>query len=148
MRVGAASIAVFATLLSVSVVGRAQAPAPPGADLTVFAARRFPQPVRVGDLINRVVLRPIESRAVLGHVLQVVRLGSGRVEVVVNYGGVFGWRARPIAVPIEAMVLLGNELEILDFTPRQLEAFPSYLDNGDALAADEMVRMGLAHPSH
>ena len=104
--------------------------------------------MRVGDLIHRAVLRPLESRPVLGRVLQVIRLGTGRLEVVVNYGGLFGWRARPIAVPIEAMVLLGEDLEILDFTPRQLEAFPSYAGDGAPLRADAVVRMGLAHPSH
>ena len=43
-------------------------PPPPGMSLTESAAMRFPQPVRVGDLIGREVLRPVESQDVLGRV--------------------------------------------------------------------------------
>lgn len=127
----------------------AQQPAPRDVDLAVFGARRFPQPVRVGDLINRTVLRPLESRPVLGSVIQVVRVSSGKEEIVMKYGGLFGFGGRYIAVPIEAMALLGNELEVLDYTPQQLDTFPTYTGRGTApLAADDVIRMGLARPSH
>jgi hypothetical protein len=127
----------------------AQAPAPPGTDLAAFAARRFPQPVRVGELLDRRVLQPLESRPVLGHVKGVVKSQDGTTEIVVNYGGFLGFGARLIAVPAIAMVLLGNELEILDFTPEQLDGFPTFDPAGAvAVAADQEIRIGLAHPSH
>lgn len=127
----------------------AQHPAPPDVDPAAFAARRFPQPVRVGDLMNRTVLQPLESRPVLGRVTQVIRVSNGKEEIVMRFGGVFGFGGRYIAVPIEAMALLGNELEILDYTPQQLNAFPTYTGAGTApLAADDVIRMGLARPSH
>lgn len=129
------------------VVG--QQAAPPGGDLSAYAARRFPQPVRVGDLLGRTVLAPLESRPVLGHVASVIRLNGGNLAIVVTYGGWFGFGGRPIAVPVEAMVLLGDELEILDFTPEQLRALPSY-EQHDAmtLAKNDVIKLGLAHPSH
>ncbi len=126
----------------------AQQPAPPGASLAAAAARRFPQPVRVGDLIGRTVLRPLESRPVLGYVAQVIR-SNGAVKIVVSYGGFFGIDATPIAVPADAMVLVGTDLEIVDFTPKQLASFPTYHGSGVvAIAPDDKISMGLARPSH
>ena len=142
------SLAIGVMLLMSGQV-RSQAPAPPGTDLAAFAARRFPQPVRVGDLIHRAVLQPLESRPILGHVLQVARFKNGTTMIVMTYGGILGLGARRIAVPSDAMVLLGNELEVLDFSPAQLSTFPSYQDGeGVPIADTEFIRMGLAHPSH
>jgi hypothetical protein len=104
----------------------AQQPAPPSVDLAEFAARRYPQPVRVGDLIGRRVLQPLESRPVLGHVIEVVRLDDGAERIIIRYGGWLGIGGRLIAVPIDAMVLLGDELEILDLTPEQLNGLQTF----------------------
>ena len=65
-------------------------PPPSGMSLAQSSAMRFPQPVRVGDLLHRTVLLPVESQTVLGRVRQVVRDGQGTIEVVVAYGGVLG----------------------------------------------------------
>jgi hypothetical protein len=132
-------------ICTVAVV--AQEPAPPGVDLGAFAAKRFPQPVRVGDLIHRTVLEPIDSRRILGHVDQVVRLETGQA-IVMSFGGFLGLGTHKIAVPLDAMVLLGSELEVLDFTPQQLAHFPIYNGSGSVLGTDEIIHMGLAHPSH
>jgi hypothetical protein len=125
-----------------------QQPAPPGVDRATFAAKRFPQPVRVGDLLRRSVLAPSESRPLLGHVARVIQLGDGSQAIVVAYGGLWGLGSRNIAVPLDAMVLLGAELEILDFTPEQLDSFPTYAGAGRTLGTDDIIHMGLAHPSH
>jgi hypothetical protein len=125
-----------------------QQPAPAGVDLATFAAKRFPQPVRVGDLIHRTVLQPTESRSVLGSVERVIQLDDGSQAIVIKYGGTWGFGGRDIAVPLDAMVLLGKELEVLDFTPAQLSGFPLYSGAGRALGAAEIIRVGLAHPSH
>lgn len=125
-----------------------QQPAPAGVDLAAFAAKRFPQPVRVGDLIHRTVLQPEESRPVLGHVVTVIRQGDGSQAIVIKFGATWGFGGRDIAVPLDAMVLLGAELEVLDLTPEQLRALPTYGGAGVALGADEIIHMGLAHPSH
>jgi hypothetical protein len=144
--------ALFAALAALACLqpfgARAQQPAPPGADLAAFAAKRFPQPVRVGDLTHRTVLEPTESRSVLGHVVQVVRLDHGGYAVVIKYGGLWSFGGRDIAVPLDAMVLLGAEVEVLDLTPDQLRRLPTYGGAGRVLGADEIIHMGLAHPSH
>ena len=126
----------------------AQEAAPPGVDVATFAARRFPQPVRVGDLLHRTVLEPVESRRILGHVDRLIRFTSGKEAIVMTFGGFFGFGAHRIAVPLDAMVLLGSEVEVLDYTPQQLEAFPSYNGTGSGLGTEEIIHMGLAHPSH
>jgi hypothetical protein len=125
-----------------------QQPAPPGVDLAAFAAKRFPQPVRVGDLIDRTVLQPEESRPVLGHFVRVIRLDDGSHAIVIKFGGIWGLGGRDIAIPLDAMVLLGAELEVLDLTPEQLRALPTYGGAGVVLGADQIIHMGLAHPSH
>lgn len=143
--------AAFLGLTLLGIVSRtpAQEIAPPGADLARFAAMRYPQPVRVGDLIDRPVLQPLESRPVLGHVIRVVRQSDGALRIVMHIGGWLGFGGRSIAVPTDAMALLGNELEVLDFTPEQLRGFQSYDGTGfTTVGADEFIRMGLAHPSH
>ena len=140
---------IFALLLLGGGAASAQQPAPPGMPLSEAAARRFPQPVSVGALLHRAVLRPVESQPVLGHVTQVVRRADGTVDVVVDYGGLFGFGARPIAVPVDAMVLLGDAMEIVDFTPEQLSGFPTYTGAGlTSIEPDQIIRVGLARPSH
>ncbi len=142
-------VAALFTLACLQTIGaQAQQPAPPGADLAAFAAKRFPQPVRVGDLINRTVLQPTESRSVLGRVVLVVRLDDGTQAIVMQYGGLWGLGGRNIAVPTDAMVLLGDELEVLDLTAEQLRGLPRYDGAGRMLDANAVIHMGLAHPSH
>ena len=47
------------------------------------------------------------------------------------------------------MVLLGEYMEIIDFTPEQLNQFKTF-DSRDAepLPHDSIIRVGLAGPSH
>jgi len=98
--------------------------------LAESTAMRFPQPVRVGDLLGREVLRPVESQDVLGRVRGLVRDRDGRIMVVVDFGGFLGFGTRPIAVPVDAMVLLGQDTEIVAFTPEQLRQFPTFSPSG------------------
>lgn len=127
----------------------AQQPAPPGMTMAEAAARRFPQPVRVGDLLQRTVLQPVESRPILGRVREVVRERNGSLLLVMDHGGLFGFFTRPIAVPMEAVVLLGAEMEIIDFSPEQLQTFATFDGAGAmALPAESIIRVGLARPSH
>ncbi|MFX5785007.1 PRC-barrel domain-containing protein, partial [Acinetobacter baumannii] len=61
--------------------------------------RRFPQPVRVGDLVGLPVLD--ERDVTIGRISQVVRDGQGNILMIVPYGDWATWRKRPVAVPIE-----------------------------------------------
>jgi hypothetical protein len=124
-------------------------PPPPGMSLAESTAMRFPQPVRVGDLLGREVLRPVESQDILGRVRGLVRDRDGRIMVVVDFGGFLGFGARSIAVPVDAMVLLGQDMEIVAFTPEQLRRFPTFSPSGTTDVADDtIIKVGLAKPSH
>jgi PRC-barrel domain len=124
-------------------------PPPPGMTLAESAAMRFPQPVRVGDLLGRAVLRPVESQEVLGQVRRVVRDRSGLIMVVIDFGGFLSFGSRPIAVPVDAMVLVGQDMEIVAFTPKQLQQFPTFSSSGTTDVPDDtIIKVGLAKPSH
>jgi hypothetical protein len=124
-------------------------PPPPGMSLARSAAMRFPQPVRVGDLLGRDVLRPVESQDLLGHVRELVRDSTGQILVVIDFGGFFGFGSRPIAVPVDAMVLLGQDMEVVAFTPDQLGHFPVFSASGTTRVSDDaVINVGLAKPSH
>jgi hypothetical protein len=124
-------------------------PPPPGMGLAESAAMRFPQPVRVGDLLGRDVLRPVESQDVLGYVRELVRDSQGQIMVIVDFGGWFGFGSRPIAIPVDAMVLLGQDMEVVAFTPDELGRFPTFSPSGTTpIADDAVVKVGLAKPSH
>jgi hypothetical protein len=117
--------------------------------LAESAAMRFPQPVRVGDLLGREVLRPVESQDVLGRVRRVVRGTNGEIMVAIDFGGFLGFGSRLIAVPVDAMVLLGQDMEIVAFTPKQLQQFPTFSPAGaNDVPDDTIIRVGLAKPSH
>jgi hypothetical protein len=124
-------------------------PPPKGMSLAQSTAMRFPQPVRVGDLLGREVLRPVESQDVLGRVRRLVRDRDGQIMVVVDFGGFLGFGARPIAVPVDAMVLVGQDMEIVAYTPDQLRQFPTFSPSGTTdVANDTTIKVGLAKPSH
>jgi hypothetical protein len=124
-------------------------PPPSGMSLAESAAMRFPQPVRVGNLLGREVLRPVESQDLLGRVRRVVRDKNGQIMVVIDFGGFLGFGSRPIAVPVDAMVLLGQDMEIVAFTPKQLQQFPTFSPSGTTDVPDDtIIKVGLAKPSH
>ena len=105
--------------------------------------------MRVGDLLGRDVLRPVESQDVLGRVRGIVRDSNGQIMVVVDFGGFLGFGSRPIAVPVDAMVLVGEVMEIVAFTPEQVRQFPTFSPSGTTeLAGDAIIKVGLAKPSH
>jgi hypothetical protein len=143
---------IVLALASTGAVAQVPATGAPGAGaptLAERAARRFPQPIRVGDLINRQVLQPTEAQHVLGRVAAIRWRGDGGIEMIVRLGGVLGIGARPIAVPIEAVALLGEYVAVMDFTPQQLQTFPTASEASVIpLAPEEVIRVGLVKPFH
>ncbi|WP_459695477.1 hypothetical protein [Acidisoma sp. C75] len=124
-------------------------PPPSGMSLAQSAAMRFPQPVRVGDLAGRLILQPVESQVILGRVQGVVQNAQGEIFVVMNFGGFYGFGGRKIAVPVDGMVLLGQDMEVVAFTPKQLAGFPTFDPAGTtAVPGDTTIKVGLAKPSH
>jgi hypothetical protein len=108
--------------------------------------RRFPQPVRVGDLIGLPVLD--DSHRTLGFVREVVRTPQNKIELIVGYSGWCGWcswDARPVAVPVEVVGIRGREIASLDI-PRSAYATAPTWQRADAavLSNDDSIRMALA----
>ena len=146
-------VALACILLNTAAMAQSHTPGgmppPSGMSLARSTAMRFPQPVRVGELLHRTVLRPVEAQTVLGRVDRLVRDPQGTIDVVVDYGGFLGFGRRPIAVPLDATVLLGAVMEIVAYTPRQLRHLPTFDPAGTTpLTADTIVMVGLAKPSH
>lgn len=88
--------------------------------------RRYPQPVKVGDLLGLPVLD--DDDRTLGRIKSVVRTASGKIQLIVPYGGFLGWRARLVAVPIEVVAIAGRQLAALDMTRAEFDAAPAWSD--------------------
>jgi hypothetical protein len=105
--------------------------------------RRFPQPVRVGDLIGLPVVDLHAST--LGYVRQVVRNPQGDIELVVSFSRWWGWFGRPVAVPIEVVGIEGLQLVSLDMPPSEYSAASTWLGkNATILPTDATIRIALA----
>jgi hypothetical protein len=79
----------------------------------------------------------------------VVRQADGTVGIVMNYGGFWGYFGRQIAVPVNAMVLVGQTMEVVDYEPSQLDKLPNFNPTGTtSLKPDSVIRVGLERPSH
>ncbi len=104
---------------------------------------RFPQPVRVGDLIGLPLLD--DSSRTLGRIREVVRTPDGKIELIVAYGGLLGWGARPVAVPIEVVGIQGRELASLDMPRNEYAVAPTWRDAGaQPLPKDALIKIALA----
>jgi hypothetical protein len=107
--------------------------------------RRFPQPVRVGDLIGLPLLD--DGSRILGLVRQVVRTPQHKIELIVAYDGWFGWGARPVAVPIEVVGIQGRELASLDMPRAEYTAASTWQQtNETAIPYDDSISVALARP--
>jgi hypothetical protein len=94
--------------------------------------RRFPQPVRVGDLIGLPVLDDDDST--IGYIKQVVRSPEGKIFLIVPYSARFGWARtefgkRPVAVPIEVVALLARQLDSLDMSRDDFDEAPTWMSS-------------------
>jgi hypothetical protein len=108
--------------------------------------RRFPQPARVRDVIGLPVLDWSDNT--LGYVQRVVRTRDGKIQLIVRYGGWFGWIGwwqRPVAVPIELVALIGPHVGALDMTPDQFRNAPTWQPSADSteIAGDEVIRVAI-----
>jgi hypothetical protein len=106
--------------------------------------RRYPQPIRVGALIGARV-SDNDSRTI-GYVRHVIRTPQGKIDVVVDCCGWFGWGARPVAVPIAVLGALGREVASLDMPRSDYAGAPTWQSAaGDTvLPDDDSVQIALA----
>jgi len=105
-------------------------------------AGRFPQKVRVGDLVGLPLL-DFDDRT-LGHVREVARTPEGGIVLVVPVGGWFGHGGRPVAVPIEAVAILGRQIALLDIPRADLPQRATWAaKDGAPIAGDEIIRIAI-----
>ncbi len=104
--------------------------------------RRFPQKVRVGDLIGLPMLD--DNDVTLGHVERVVRTPEGKIKLIVGYSRWFGWFGRPVAVPIEVVAILGRQIASLDMPPAGYAAAPTWTAGADmAIPDNDIIRIAV-----
>jgi hypothetical protein len=113
--------------------------------------RRFPQPVRVGDLIGLPVLDYGDST--IGYIREVVRTPDDKIKLIVPYGHWFGWARtecflawcrRPVVLPIEAVAILGRQVAALDFAREEFDGLPTFdAAKATPIARDEMIRIAI-----
>lgn len=112
--------------------------------------RRFPQPIRVGDLIGLPVLDGKDST--IGFIQQVVRTPEGKIQLIVPYRrqfgwlppGVVGWGTRPVAVPIETVAILGRQVAALEMEPDDFEDAPTFTASEAApLNPNDSIRIAI-----
>ena len=108
---------------------------------------RFPQPIRVGDLIGLPVLD--EQDSTLGYVQAVVRTPAGGILLVVNYRAWLAWAPvdwgrRQVGVPLETVAILARQVAALDFSRAQFDAAPVFTAaHGTPLGANETIKIAI-----
>jgi hypothetical protein len=104
--------------------------------------RRYPQAVKVGDLIGLPVLD--DDDRTLGRVKSVVRNQGGKIQLIILYGGFLGFRQRLVAIPIEVVAIAGRQIAALDMTRAEINLAPAWSDPASQpIAASEVIRIGL-----
>ncbi|MFG1277304.1 PRC-barrel domain-containing protein [Xanthobacter autotrophicus] len=105
-------------------------------------AERFPQKVRVGDLVGLPLL-DFDDRT-LGYVREVARTPEGGIVLVVPVGGWFGHGGRPVAVPLETVAILGRQIALLDIPRAELPQRATWAPkDGAPIAGDEIIRIAI-----
>ena len=103
---------------------------------------RFPQPVRVGDLIGLPVLD--DGDTTLGRVREVVRDPQGKIKLIVGYSRWWGWGGRPVAVPIEVVAILARQIAAVDMPPAAFAGAPTWTAGNDRpIPPEEMIRIAI-----
>ena len=111
-------------------------------------AHRYPQPIRVGALIGARVSD--NNSRTIGTIRRVVRTAQGRIDVVVDCCGWFGFGSRQVLVPIAVLGVFGREVASLDWERGVYASAPVWQGSewqktgGTVLADNDTVRIALA----
>jgi hypothetical protein len=103
--------------------------------MTERMSKRFPQPVRVGDLIGLPVTDLRSST--LGYVREVARTPQGNIELIVSYSPWWGWFGRPVAVPIEAVGIEGLQIASMDMSPQEYAKAASWVRTDETILPED-----------
>jgi hypothetical protein len=109
--------------------------------------KRFPQRVRVGDLVGLPVLDDGDST--IGYVREVARTAEGKIVLIVPYSAWFGWARtetgkRPVAIPIETVAILARQINAVDMPRSDFDEAPTWNPaQGRPLPAEEKTLISL-----
>ena len=104
--------------------------------------RRFPQNVRVADLLGLALLD--DDDRTLGHVEKVVRTPDGKIVLVTTYGSWFGLGGRHVGVPLETVAILGRHIDVLDIPREDFPSLPIWLGAGaTVIPPEETIRIAI-----
>jgi hypothetical protein len=120
---------------------RPQAPAPEEQTPEERMNARFPQKVRVGDLIDLPV-QDYDDR-ILGYVTDVVRKPDGKIVLVMPEGAWLWHSGRPVPIPIETVEILARHLNLLDIPRDDVPKLPTW-DPGEGTSIDKNETIRIA----
>lgn len=111
--------------------------------------KRFPQPVRTGDLVGLPVLD--ENDSTIGYIEQVVRMEDGKVRLIVPYGQWFGFLRNPpllkrrrVAVPIEVVAILAKQVNAIDMSRQDFDNAATWTSAADPpIPANETIQIAV-----
>jgi hypothetical protein len=104
---------------------------------------RFPQKVRVGDLIGLAVL-DYDDRT-LGYVTDVVRKPDGRIVLVMPEGASLFRSGRPVPIPIETVAILARQLDLLDIPREDVPKLPTWHPaDGSPIDRNDIIRIAIS----
>jgi hypothetical protein len=103
---------------------------------------RFPQKVRVGDLVGIPVQD--EDDRILGYVKDVVRKPDGKIVLVMPEGAWLWRNSRAVPIPIETVAILARHLNLLDIPREDVPKLPTWDPaQGMSIARDDTIRIAL-----
>jgi len=103
---------------------------------------RFPQKVRVGDLLG-IPIQDYDDR-ILGYVIDVVRKPDGKIVLVMPEGAWFGRGGRPAPIPIETVAIVARHVTLLDIRREDVPKLPSWDPaQGCSIDRNEIIRMAI-----
>jgi hypothetical protein len=104
---------------------------------------RFPQKVRVGDLIG-IPVQDYDDR-VLGYVTDVVRKPDGKIVLVMPEGGWLWQSGRPVPIPIETVAILARHLNLLDIRRADVPKLPTWDPaQGNSIDRNDIIRIAIS----
>jgi hypothetical protein len=102
---------------------------------------RFPQKVRVGDLIG-IPVQDYDDR-ILGYVTDVARKPDGKIVLLMPEGGWLRLR-RPVPIPIETVAILARHINLLDIPREDVPKLPTWDPaQGSPIDRNEIIRIAI-----
>jgi hypothetical protein len=105
--------------------------------------RRFPQKVRVGDLLGLEVVDG--DNRVFAKVHEVVRTPDQKIKLIVVFDRWLQWfGGRLVAAPIEVVAIVGKQIASMDMEPDDYRKAPTWMaSQGTKIPDDEIIRIAI-----